>query len=83
MKIFQTSDVHLGRRRLNGKLPDSDLADAFAFIANKAIEAKADAFLLVGDLFDKPQVEPVHLRQAQQVLTCLKQANIPVWRHAR
>lgn len=78
MKIFQTSDIHLGRRRLNGKLPDSDLADAFAFIANKAIEAKADVFLLVGDLFDKPQVEPTHLRQAQRILTCLKQANIPV-----
>lgn len=78
MKIFQTSDLHLGCRRLNGRLPDVDLFEAFMFIANKAITERADVFLLAGDFFDKPQVEPHILRQAQQVLTRLKQANIPV-----
>ena len=78
MKIFQTADLHLGRRRLDGRLPDTDLLEAFAFIANEAIIARADVFLLVGDLFDKPQVEPRNLRQAQQVLAQLKRANIPV-----
>ena len=37
---------------------------------------KADAFLLAGDLFDRPQVEPPHLRQAQQVLARLKEAEV-------
>ncbi len=78
MKLFHVADVHLGRRRLDGRLPDLDFADAFGFIALKAIEEKADAFLIAGDLFDRAQVEPPHLRQAQQVLAKLKAARIPV-----
>jgi len=78
MRIVHVADIHLGRRRLDGRLPDKDFADAFAFVASKAIEEKADVFLIAGDLFDRPQVEPPHLRQAQQVLLKLKQAGIPV-----
>lgn len=78
MKIVHVADLHLGRRRLDGRLPDKDFADAFAFIASSAIEQKADVFLIAGDLFDRPQVEPPHLRQAQQVLLKLKHAGIPV-----
>jgi DNA repair protein SbcD/Mre11 len=78
MKIFHAADLHLGRRRLDGRLPDKDLADAFGFIAAKAIEEKANVFLIAGDLFDHAQVEPPHLRQAQQVLVQLKKAGIPV-----
>jgi DNA repair exonuclease SbcCD nuclease subunit len=78
MKLFHTSDLHLGRRRLDGRLPDSDLAEAFGHIADAAIQEGADAFLIAGDLFDKPQVEPPHLRQAQGVLARLKEAGIPV-----
>src|SRR5438270_7029505 len=78
MKLFHVADIHLGRRRLEGRLPDSDFAEAFGFIAARAIEEKADAFLIAGDLFDRAQVEPPHLRQAQEVLAKLKQARIPV-----
>lgn len=78
MKIFQTSDLHLGRHRLNGRLPDNDMVNAFNYIADEAIAAKADILLLVGDIFDKPQVEPNHLRQAQDVLYKLKRSKIPV-----
>jgi len=78
MKVFHTADIHLGRRRLDGRLPDKDLADAFAFVARQAIKEAADVFLIAGDLFDRPQVEPPHLRQAQQVLAELKQARIQV-----
>lgn len=78
MRIVHVADIHLGRRRLDGRLPDKDFADAFGFVASKAIEEKADIFLIAGDLFDRPQVEPPHLRQAQQVLLKLKQAGIPV-----
>ncbi len=78
MKLFHASDIHLGRRRLEGRLPDSDLAEAFDHIAGKAIVEKADVFLLAGDLFDRPQVEPTHLRQAEEVLARLREAGIPV-----
>ncbi|HEY0793894.1 MAG TPA: DNA repair exonuclease [Chthoniobacterales bacterium] len=78
MKIYHVADIHLGRRRLDGRLPDSDLADAFSFIADQAVQEGADALLIAGDLFDRPQVEPPHLRQAQRILARLKTANIPV-----
>jgi DNA repair exonuclease SbcCD nuclease subunit len=78
VKLIHTADIHLGRRRLDGRLPDTDFADAFRFITDQAIADKADAFLLAGDLFDRPQVEPPHLRQAQEILARLKAAGIPV-----
>ena len=78
IKLIHAADIHLGRRRLEGRLPDSDFAAAFRHIAEQAIAGKADAFLLAGDLFDRPQVEPPHLRQAQEVLAKLKSAGIPV-----
>src|SRR5436190_3183121 len=78
MKIVHAADIHLGRRRLDGLLPDSDFAAAFNYIAELAIAGKADAFLLAGDLFDRPQVDPPHLRQAEVVLAKLHEARIPV-----
>ena len=78
MKLFHVADIHLGRRRLDGRLPHSDLAAAFGFVAEKAIEEKADVFLIAGDLFDRPTVEPPHLRQAQQILGRLKASGIRV-----
>jgi len=58
VKLFHVADIHLGRRRLGGRLPHSDLAAAFGFVAEKAIEEKVDVFLIAGDLFDRPTVEP-------------------------
>lgn len=78
MKLVHAADLHLGRRRLDGRLPDTDFRDAFARIADVAIGEAADAVLLAGDLFDQAQVQPAHLRQAQEVLGRLKNAAIPV-----
>jgi DNA repair protein SbcD/Mre11 len=78
VKLFHVADVHLGRRRLEGRLPDSDLAAAFGYVAEKAIEERADVFLIAGDLFDRSMVEPPHLRQAQQILGRLKATGIRV-----
>jgi DNA repair protein SbcD/Mre11 len=72
------ADVHLGRRRLEGRLPDSDLAAAFGYVVEKAIKERADVFLIAGDLFDRPTLEPPHLRQAQEILSRLKANGIPV-----
>jgi DNA repair protein SbcD/Mre11 len=78
VKLFHVADVHLGRRRLDGRLPDSDLAAAFDYVAGKAIEERAEIFLVAGDLFDRPMVEPPHLRQAQRILGRLKASGIRV-----
>jgi DNA repair exonuclease SbcCD nuclease subunit len=78
VKLIHAADIHLGRRRLDGRLPDTDFADAFRYIADQAVAARASALLLAGDLFDRPQVEPPHLRQAQQILARLKASSIPV-----
>jgi len=72
MKINYATGIHLGRRRLDGCLPDDDIVVASRFIAEEAIREKADVFLLAGDLFDRPQVDLPHLRQAQEVLRLLK-----------
>jgi DNA repair exonuclease SbcCD nuclease subunit len=78
MKLYHVADIHLGRRRLEGRLPDADLAVAFRWIAEEAVRDRAEVFLLAGDLFDRPQVDPPHLRQAQEVLRLLRDAGIPV-----
>ncbi len=78
MKIIHIADIHLGRRRLDGQLADSDFAEAFDSIVDIAIEEAVDVFLIAGDLFDRPQVEPPHLRQALGILRKLKDAGIPV-----
>lgn len=78
MKLFHVADIHLGRKRLDGRLPDRDLYDAFRSIVETAIREEADVFLIAGDLFDRAQVEPAHLQQAQEVLRLLKINGIPV-----
>lgn len=78
MKLYHVADLHLGRRRLEGRLPDEDLALAFRAIAESAIQDKARAVLIAGDFFDRSQVEPRHLRQAQEVLRILRQHEISV-----
>jgi len=78
MKIYHAADIHLGRQRLDGRLPEEDFATAFRFIAEQAVQQQADVFVLAGDLFDRPQVEPRHLRQAQEILHLLYRAKIPV-----
>jgi exonuclease SbcD len=78
MKIYHIADVHLGRKRLDGRLPDQDFVAAFRFIAEAAVRDKADVFLIIGDLFDRPQVEPSHLQQAQDVLRFLAAKGVHV-----
>ncbi|MCC6235119.1 MAG: DNA repair exonuclease [Verrucomicrobiales bacterium] len=77
-RLIHAAALHLGRRRLDGVLPDTDFRDVFEHIAQVAIREHADALLLAGDLFDHPQVQPQHLRQAQDVLRPLRQAGVPV-----
>lgn len=78
MRIMHCADIHLGRRRLDGRLPDSDFATALQHVVRRAVEWKAHAFLIAGDLFDTPQIPPPTLRQAAEALAPLKKARIPV-----
>lgn len=78
MKIYHVADIHLGRKRLDGRLPDQDFVTAFRFIAESADRDKAHVFLIIGDLFDRPQVEPAQLQQAQDVLRFLRTEGVQV-----
>ncbi|HEY3353924.1 MAG TPA: DNA repair exonuclease [Polyangia bacterium] len=78
MKLYHVADLHLGRRRLDGRLPDDDFVRAFRAIAEAAIADRAGAFVIAGDFFDRAQVEPRHLQQAQAVLRVLQRAGIAV-----
>jgi exonuclease SbcD len=78
MRIVHCADIHLGRRRLDGRLPDGDFATALRHIVQRAVEWKAHAFLIAGDLFDTPQIPPPTLRHAAEALAPLKKARIPV-----
>lgn len=77
MRIVHCADIHLGRRRLDGRLPDDDFARALEHIVARAVAWKADIFLIAGDLFDTPQIPPPVLRQACRALAPLKAAGIP------
>lgn len=78
MRILHCADIHLGRRRLDGRLPEADFAAALSKIVARALEWKAHVFLIAGDLFDTPQIPPPVLRQAAAALAPLKKARIPV-----
>ena len=78
-KFIHCSDLHIGRQRLEGKLPESDLARAFAYIVRYTIEKKADGLLIAGDLFDSSSIQPPHLQMAVDCLAPLKEAGIPVF----
>lgn len=79
LKFIHCSDLHLGRQRLGGKLPDTDLARAFQYICQYTVTEKADALLIAGDIFDSPQIQPTWLTQATECLLPLKEAGIPVF----
>ncbi|SHE51935.1 DNA repair exonuclease SbcCD nuclease subunit [Desulforamulus putei DSM 12395] len=79
VKFIHCSDIHLGRQRLGGKLPDTDFAQALHFIVRYTLEQRADALLIAGDLYDSPSIQPPVLQQATACLAPLKEAGIPVF----
>lgn len=73
------SDLHLGRERMGGKLPESDLEEAFCYIIRTTLEMGADGLLIAGDLFDSPHIQPRHLQAAIRCFLPLKEKGIPVF----
>lgn len=78
MRIVHCADLHLGRKRLDGRLPDADFATALSAIVSRTLAWKAHCLLIAGDLFDTPQIPPPVLRQASAALAPLRKAKIPV-----
>ncbi len=68
MKIIHAADIHLGCRRLDGRLPDSDFTVAFDHIADQAIARKANEFLLAGEPSSRCKsatLQPCNFNQAR------------------
>jgi exonuclease SbcD len=79
LKFIHCSDLHLGRQRLGGKLPESDLGDALRYIVDYTLHQSAHGLLIAGDLFDTPQIQPRHLQTAIDCLRPLREKGIPVF----
>ena len=79
LTFIHCSDLHLGRQRLGGKLPENDLAEALRFIVNYTLDQNVEGLLIAGDLFDSPTIQPPHLQMAIDCLTPLRTKGIPVF----
>ena len=74
MKILHCSDLHLGRRPVGS--PDSlyskerykDFFKAFEYVISEAIERDVDIFIVSGDFFDKKDISPKNLEDAQGLI---------------
>ncbi|HEU5442106.1 MAG TPA: exonuclease SbcCD subunit D [Ktedonobacterales bacterium] len=75
--FVHTADNHLGYEQYGLKERFNDFAKAFFAVAEAAIERRADAFLIAGDLFNKRAIDAQTLMQAQTALHRLKEAGIP------
>lgn len=78
-KFLHIADVHLGIKRYN--LPDrtSDFFRAWSEVIERyAIARRVDFVMIVGDLFDRRQVEPQAANHAMAMLIKLANERIPV-----
>lgn len=80
MKVrwIHTSDVHLGYYQYGSPERAADFVRAFKEVCDYAIDARADFMLIAGDLFHKRSVDARTLMQAYELLSRLKEADIPV-----
>lgn len=78
MRFLHIGDVHIGRSRLDGRLPSSDFSRAFDQAVDAALAEKVSFVVIAGDFFDRARIEPNHLSEAEPGLRRLKDANIPV-----
>jgi len=83
VKIIHTGDLHLGMTFKSlgekSKLHRRDCQDVFSNIIELCIKEKADAFLIAGDLFDKPNPSKSIVSFVIDELKKLKGKNIPVF----
>lgn len=78
MKWLATADVHLEKKLFNIPELGEDLFSAFELFAQKAIELKVDAVLLVGDLYETQRPMDRTVVFVNGVLEKLRKAKIEV-----
>ncbi|HEX8141370.1 MAG TPA: exonuclease SbcCD subunit D [Pyrinomonadaceae bacterium] len=79
MKFLHMADIHLGCRRYNLEERTKDFFRAwYDVINNHAIAQRVDFLLVVGDFFDRRNIDPQAMNHAMAGLELLKEAGIPV-----
>ncbi|HEX8773682.1 MAG TPA: exonuclease SbcCD subunit D [Pyrinomonadaceae bacterium] len=79
MKFLHMADIHLGCRRYNLEERTKDFFRAwYDVITNHAIPNRVDFMLVVGDFFDRRNIDPQAMNHAMAGLELLKEAGIPV-----
>src|SRR5918912_837753 len=79
MKFLHLADIHLGCRRYNLEERTKDFFRAWhEVITTHAIPNRVDFVLIVGDFFDRRNIDPQAMNHAMAGLTLLKDAGIPV-----
>jgi exonuclease SbcD len=79
MKFLHMADIHLGCRRYNLEERTRDFFRAwYDVITNHAIKGRIDFLLIVGDFFDRRNIDPQAMNHAMAGLELLREAKIPV-----
>lgn len=79
MKFLHLADIHLGCRRYNLEERTKDFFRAWHdVITNHAIPNRVDFLLIVGDFFDRRNIDPQAMNHAVAGLELLREAGIPV-----
>ena len=78
ISFLHCGDVHLGHLQYNEPQRLEDFAEAFRQVVCFALLKKVDFVLISGDFFHKRAINAQVLEQAIELLTPLKEANIPV-----
>jgi DNA repair protein SbcD/Mre11 len=79
MKFLHLADIHLGCRRYNLEERTKDFFRAWHdVITTHAIPNKVDFLLIVGDFFDRRNIDPQAMNHAVAGLELLREAGIPV-----
>jgi DNA repair protein SbcD/Mre11 len=83
MRLLHVADVHLDAAYAGfGALAREraqEVVEAFRRLPDAAVEARADAVLIAGDLFDGPQVSPSTLSVVREVLSRFVDLCIPLF----
>ncbi|MBA3804132.1 MAG: exonuclease SbcCD subunit D [Acidobacteria bacterium] len=79
MRFLHLADIHLGCRRYNLEERTKDFFRAwYDVITNTAIPNRVDFLLIVGDFFDRRNIDPQAMNHAVAGLELLREAGIPV-----
>ncbi len=83
MKILHLSDIHLGKRPAGAvgeysKKRFEDYFKAFAHFIDYAIENEIDTIIIAGDFFDRKDLTPDVLQEAEKILEKARAAMLPI-----